>query len=85
MSDGEEEGGKLRRLDDVIDALDEIPAGAMPPLRLLFRLSELGVKDPSTQSVEVLRRRVLAIKRLYTERVDEERREATAKSGKRGK
>lgn len=85
MSSGEEEGGKLRRLDDVIGALDEIPAGAMPPLRLLFRLSELGVKDPSTQSVEVLRRRVLAIKRLYTERVDEERREAAGKSGKRGK
>jgi len=46
----------------------------MPPLPILFRLSELGVKDPAAQKVPVLRRRVLAIYRLYQERLPENRR-----------
>lgn len=86
MSEGEEDApGRLRRLDDVLKALEDVPAGEMPPIRLLFRLSELGVKDPSSQSVEVLRRRVLAIKRLYTEGVDDNPRPVPAGSGKRRK
>lgn len=86
VSEGEEDApGRLRRLDDVLKALEDVPAGEMPPIRLLFRLSELGVKDPSSQSVEVLRRRVLAIKRLYTEGVDDNPRTVPAGSGKRRK
>ena len=70
----EERRSRLRRLQDLMTALDSLPDDAMPPLPILFRLSELGVKDPAGQKVPVLRRRVLAIHRLYQERLPENRR-----------
>ena len=65
---------RLRRLQDLMTALDGLGDDEMPPLPILFRLSELGVKDPAAQKVPVLRRRVLAIYRLYQERLPENRR-----------
>jgi hypothetical protein len=70
----EERRSRLRRLQDLITALDSLQDDEMPPLPILFRLSELGVKDPAGQKVPVLRRRVLAIHRLYQERLPENRR-----------
>ena len=64
-----------RRLEDLILALDALQDNEMPPLPVLFRLSELGVKDPAGQKVPVLRRRVLAIHKLYEDRLPEERRQ----------
>ena len=65
---------RLRRLQDLMTALDGLRDDEMPPLPILFRLSELGVKDPAAQKVPVLRRRVLAIYKLYQERLPENRR-----------
>lgn len=86
MNEPEEDGHvKLRRLEDVISALEEVPDAAIPPIRVLFRLSELGIKDPSSLSVTVLRKRVQAIKRLYTERVEDERRAMPVRAARRGR
>jgi hypothetical protein len=87
VSNPEEAGpNRLRRLEDVISALEDVPEGAMPPIRVLFRLSELGVKDPASLTVDVLRKRVQAIKRLYIDRVDDERRALIASApGKRSR
>ena len=74
METEEDRRSRLRRLQDLILALDELRDDEMPPLPILFRLSELGVKDPAGQKVPVLRRRVLAIHRLYQERLPENRR-----------
>jgi hypothetical protein len=74
METEEERRSRLRRLRDLMLALDELKDDEMPPLPILFRLSELGVKDPAGQKVPVLRRRVLAIHRLYQERLPENRR-----------
>jgi hypothetical protein len=73
----------LRRLQDLMSALDTLGDNEMPPLPVLFRLSELGVKDPAGQKVPVLRRRVLAIHRLYQDRVTEERRVGFRRDGDR--
>jgi len=75
METEEERRSRLRRLQDLMTALDGLRDDAMPPLPILFRLSELGVKDPAGQKVPVLRRRVLAIHRLYQDRLPEDRRE----------
>jgi len=72
----QERRSRLRRLQDVMLALDELDDNEIPPLPVLFRLSELGVKDPAGQKVPVLRRRVLAIHRLYQDRLPENRRVA---------
>ena len=72
----EDRRSRLRRLQDLMTALDALDDQEIPPLPVLFRLSELGVKDPAGQQVPVLRRRVLAIHRLYQERLPEDRREA---------
>jgi hypothetical protein len=74
METEEERRSRLRRLQDLMTALDSLRDDEMPPLPILFRLSELGVKDPAGQKVPVLRRRVLAIHRLYQERLPENRR-----------
>jgi len=74
METEEERRSRLRRLQDLMTALDSLRDDEMPPLPILFRLSELGVKDPAGQKVPVLRRRVLAIHRLYQERLPEDRR-----------
>jgi hypothetical protein len=71
-----ERRSRLRRLQDVMTALEGLRDDEIPPLPVLFRLSELGVKDPASQKPPVLRRRVLAIHRLYEERLPEERRTA---------
>ena len=76
METEEERRSRLRRLQDLMTALDSLRDDEMPPLPVLFRLSELGVKDPAGQKVPVLRRRVLAIHRLYQERLPENRRTA---------
>lgn len=74
MESEEDRRSRLRRLQDLILALDSLRDDEMPPLPILFRLSELGVKDPAGQKVPVLRRRVIAIHLLYQERLPEERR-----------
>jgi len=74
MDTEEERRSRLRRLEDLMAALDALRDDEMPPLPVLFRLSELGVKDPAGQKVPVLRRRVMAIHRLYHERLPENRR-----------
>ena len=74
MESEEDRRSRLRRLQDLITALDSLRDDEMPPLPILFRLSELGVKDPAGQRVPVLRRRVIAIHKLYQERLPEERR-----------
>lgn len=75
MTEEDDRRSRLRRLQDVMTALDQLNDDEIPPLPVLFRLSELGVKDPAGQKVPVLRRRVLAIHRLYQDRLPEERRE----------
>src|ERR1700730_17854256 len=70
----EDRRSRLRRLQDLVTALEGLRDDEIPPLPVLFRLSELGVKDPASQRPPVLRRRVLAIHRLYQERLPEERR-----------
>jgi hypothetical protein len=74
MESEEDRRSRLRRLQDLMTGLDSLRDDEMPPLPILFRLSELGVKDPAGQKVPVLRRRVLAILRLYQERLPENRR-----------
>jgi hypothetical protein len=74
MESEEDRRSRLRRLQDLLTALDGLRDDEIPPLPVLFRLSELGVKDPASQKPPVLRRRVLAIHRLYQERLPEERR-----------
>jgi hypothetical protein len=74
MESEEERRSRLRRLQDLMTVLDGLRDDEIPPLPVLFRLSELGVKDPASQRPPVLRRRVLAIHRLYQERLPEERR-----------
>ena len=70
----EDRRSRLRRLQDLLTALEGLRDDEIPPLPILFRLSELGVKDPASQRPPVLRRRVLAIHRLYQMRLPEERR-----------
>ena len=70
----DERRSRLRRLQDLMVALDDLHDDEMPPLPILFRLSELGVKDPAGQKVPVLWRRVAAIYRLYQDRLTDERR-----------
>ena len=65
---------RLRRLEDVMAALDELAEDEMPPLPVLFRLSELGVKDPAGQPVPILKRRIMAIHLMYQGRFPVERR-----------
>ncbi len=65
---------RLRRLEDVMAALDQLAEDEMPPLPVLFRLSELGVKDPAGQSVTALKRRIMAIHLMYQGRFPVERR-----------
>jgi hypothetical protein len=74
MESEEDRRSRLRRLQDLMTVLDGLRDDEIPPLPVLFRLSELGVKDPASQRPPVLRRRVLAIHRLYQERLPEERR-----------
>jgi hypothetical protein len=74
MESEEDRRSRLRRLQDLMTALEGLRDDEIPPLPVLFRLSELGVKDPASQRPPVLRRRVLAIHRLYQERLPEERR-----------
>jgi hypothetical protein len=74
MESEEDRRSRLRRLQDLMTALEGLRDDEIPPLPVLFRLSELGVKDPASQKPPVLRRRVLAIHRLYQERLPEERR-----------
>lgn len=74
METEDERRSRLRRIQDLMIALDELRDDEMPPLQILFRLSELGVKDPAGQKVPVLRRRVAAIYRLYQDRLTDERR-----------
>jgi len=74
MESEEDRRSRLRRLQDLMTALDGIRDDEITPLPILFRLSELGVKDPASQKPPVLRRRVLAIHRLYQERLPAERR-----------
>jgi hypothetical protein len=74
MESEEDRRSRLRRLQDLMTVLDGLRDDEIPPLPVLFRLSELGVKDPASQKPPVLRRRVLAIHRLYQERLPEERR-----------
>jgi hypothetical protein len=74
MESEEDRRSRLRRLQDLLTALEGVRDDEIPPLPVLFRLSELGVKDPASQKPPVLRRRVLAIHRLYQERLPEERR-----------
>src|SRR5438309_7201568 len=76
METEDERRSRLRRLEDLMTALEGLRDDEMPPLPILFRLSELGVKDPAGQKVPVLRRRVMAIHRLYHERPPENRRAA---------
>src|SRR5438067_10916968 len=83
METEEERRSRLRRLQDLMTALDSLRDDEMPPLPVLFRLSELGVKDPAGQRVPVLRRRVLAIHRLYQDRLTEERRVGLRRQGDR--
>ena len=84
MGDQEQERREhLRRLQDLMAVLDTLGDNEMPPLPVLFRLSELGVKDPAGQRVPVLRRRVLAIHRLYQDRLTEERRVGLRRQGDR--
>jgi hypothetical protein len=74
MESEEDRRSRLRRLQDLMTALEGLRDDEIPPLPVLFRLSELGVKDPASQRPPVLRRRVLAIHRLYQQRLPEERR-----------
>jgi hypothetical protein len=65
---------RLRRLEDVMAALDQLADDEMPPLPVLFRLSELGIKDPAGQPLPVLKRRIMAIHLMYQDRFPVERR-----------
>src|SRR3984893_5719497 len=77
----EDRRSRLRRLQDLMTALEGLRDDEIPPLPILFRLSELGVKDPASQKPPVLSRRVLAIHRLYQERLPEERRVELRRGG----
>jgi hypothetical protein len=77
----EDRRSRLRRLQDLLTALEGLGDDEIPPLPILFRLSELGVKDPASQRPPVLRRRVLAIHRLYQMRLPEERRVELRRGG----
>ena len=65
-----------RRLADIRRVLAELADDSMPPLSLLFRLSELGIRNPAGIAVPELRRRVDALNGLYEGRAAVERRHA---------
>jgi hypothetical protein len=56
---------RLRRVQDVRRALEGLKDHELPPLPLLSRLVELGIKDAAMERVSVLRRRLDAIEALY--------------------
>jgi hypothetical protein len=59
---------RVRRVQDVRRALEGLKDHELPPLPLLSRLLELGIKDAAMERVSVLRRRLDAIEALYAGR-----------------
>jgi hypothetical protein len=74
---------RIRRLADVKRGLANLKDDELPPLPLLFRLSELGIRNAALERVSVLRRRVEALERLYDGR-NPERRQGPRRDEDRG-